>query len=53
MTDLSRITCSIDENQIATVALNRPDKLNAIDMAMFQGVNDMIRTLKRILKFAR
>lgn len=47
MTDLSRITCSIDENQIATVALNRPDKLNAIDMAMFQGVNDMIRNLKK------
>ncbi|WP_420907288.1 enoyl-CoA hydratase-related protein, partial [Vibrio splendidus] len=44
---LSSITCSIDENQIATVVLNRPDKLNAIDMAMFQGVNTMIRELKK------
>lgn len=47
MTDLARITCSIDENQIATVALNRPDKLNAIDMDMFQGVNDMVKSLKK------
>eukprot|EP00487_Bulimina_marginata_P001523 TRINITY_DN13400_c0_g1_i1.p1 TRINITY_DN13400_c0_g1~~TRINITY_DN13400_c0_g1_i1.p1 ORF type:complete len:102 (+),score=6.54 TRINITY_DN13400_c0_g1_i1:190-495(+) len=44
---LDRITCSIDENQIATVVLNRPDKLNAIDMAMFEAVNDMISELKK------
>lgn len=47
MPNLDRITCSIDENQIATVVLNRPDKLNAIDMAMFQGVNNMVTQLKK------
>lgn len=47
MPNLDRITCSIDENQIATVVLNRPDKLDAIDMAMFQGVNNMVNKLKK------
>ncbi|MEZ9516410.1 crotonase/enoyl-CoA hydratase family protein [Vibrio splendidus] len=47
MSSLDRITCSIDENQIATVVLNRPDKLNAIDMAMFEAVNEMISELKK------
>lgn len=51
MPNLDRITCSIDENQIATVVLNRPDKLNAIDMAMFQGVNNMVTQLKRTPRF--
>ncbi len=43
----------MEQRQIATVALNRPDESNAIDMAMFQGVNDMIRNSKRTRKFAR
>lgn len=46
MSDYSRLTCSIDENQIATVSLNRADKLNAIDMGMFQEVNRMTKALK-------
>lgn len=46
MSDHSRVICTIDENNIATVALNRPDKLNAIDMAMFQEVNRLTKTLK-------
>lgn len=50
MPNLDRITCSIDENKIATVVLNRPDKLNAIDMAMFQGVNNMVNQLKKNIK---
>ena len=46
MPNQDRVTCTIDDNNIATVTLNRPDKLNAIDMDMFQGVNDMVKTLK-------
>ncbi len=42
-----RVTCSIDEQRIATVSLNRPDKLNAIDMAMFQAVKQTIKRLKQ------
>ncbi|WP_375748508.1 crotonase/enoyl-CoA hydratase family protein [Vibrio sp. HN007] len=47
MSTSSRITCSIDENNIATVALNRSDKLNAIDMEMFKAVNKTIKELKK------
>lgn len=47
MSDTSRITCTIDDNQIATVSLNRADKLNAIDMAMFKAVNKTITDLKK------
>ncbi len=47
MPDHSRITCTIDDNQIAIVSLNRTDKLNAIDMAMFQEVNNLSKTLKK------
>lgn len=46
MSDQPRITCSIDDNQIATVILNRADKLNAIDMAMFKAVNKLTKELK-------
>ncbi|ANO33117.1 enoyl-CoA hydratase [Vibrio breoganii] len=43
---MSRVTCTIDDNQIAIVSLNRPDKLNAIDMEMFKAVNAITRELK-------
>lgn len=46
MSDTPRITCSIDENKIATVSLNRIDKLNAIDMAMFVAVKNITKELK-------
>ncbi|MDN2482813.1 crotonase/enoyl-CoA hydratase family protein [Vibrio agarivorans] len=46
MSDTPRLTCDIDDNQIATVTLNRADKLNAIDMAMFQAVNQLTKRLK-------
>ena len=41
-----RITCHIDDNQIAIVSLNRADKLNAIDMQMFKEVNHTSKMLK-------
>ncbi|GAM76031.1 enoyl-CoA hydratase [Vibrio ishigakensis] len=47
MSNTSRITCTVDENQIAIVSLNRPDKLNAIDLEMFMAVNDMSRRLSK------
>lgn len=47
MSNTSRITCTVDENQIAIVSLNRPDKLNAIDLEMFMAVNDMSRKLSK------
>ena len=34
------------ENGIADVRLNRPDKLNALDQAMFQGIVDAGEALK-------
>mgnify|MGYP001193620533 FL=1 len=42
----SRIQCDVREH-IAYVAMNRPDKLNGLDMAMF---TEMIATAKRIRK---
>jgi enoyl-CoA hydratase/carnithine racemase len=47
MSQPERLTCTIDDNNIAIVTLNRPDKLNAIDMAMFKAVNAMTDKLKR------
>ncbi|MCK6261710.1 crotonase/enoyl-CoA hydratase family protein [Vibrio sp. ZSDE26] len=47
MTTQPRITCEIDNNHIATVTLNRADKLNAIDMEMFRQVNALTRRLKK------
>ncbi len=40
-----RVSISID-NGIADVRLNRPDKLNALDGAMFQGIVDAGEGLK-------
>ncbi|MDG3085888.1 crotonase/enoyl-CoA hydratase family protein [Vibrio hannami] len=47
MSDHARVTCNIDDNNIATICLNRADKLNAIDMPMFQAVNKTITELKK------
>lgn len=41
-----RVTLNI-ENGIAWVNLNRPDKLNAIDMEMFKALDYVSRTLKK------
>lgn len=46
MSDSQRLTCTIDENNIAIVSLNRTDKLNAIDMAMFTAVSKLTKDLK-------
>ena len=35
------------ENHIATVTLDRADKRNALDMAMFFGIRDAIKHLKK------
>ena len=35
------------KNDIAFVSLNRPEKRNALDMAMFRGVDGVIRQLRR------
>ena len=40
-----RVSISID-NGIADVRLNRPDKLNALDQAMFEGIVDIGEALK-------
>ncbi|GGO91852.1 crotonase/enoyl-CoA hydratase family protein [Stakelama pacifica] len=40
----ARITLTIDRG-VADVRLNRPDKLNALDPAMFAGIADTIATL--------
>lgn len=47
MAEQKRVTYTIDEQGIATVCLNRADKLNAIDMRMFQAVNATTRALKK------
>ncbi len=43
-----RVTLSIEKG-IATVTLNRADKHNALDMAMFEGIAATIRQLKRVV----
>lgn len=39
---MDRVNLSIDESGIAFVTLNRPDKLNALDMAMFKALDKTI-----------
>ena len=46
MTQENRVTCEIRDH-IAYVALNRPDKLNGLDMLMFE---QMVATAKQIRK---
>ncbi len=41
-----RVTLAI-ENQVAYVTLSRPDKLNALDFAMFQGITAAAKKLKK------
>lgn len=43
MTD--RVTIAIDDHGVADVRLNRPDKMNALDPAMFDGIIDAIDRL--------
>ena len=41
-----RVTISIDDRGIADVRLNRPEKRNALDGAMFAGLRDAGEQLK-------
>src|SRR6188508_948327 len=41
-----RVTTTLLEGGIADVRLNRPDKMNALDGAMFQGIVDAGEALK-------
>ena len=43
----SRVTLTVDENGIAEVKLNRPDKLNALDMPMFRAIDKTINKIKK------
>ena len=36
-----RVTVNVDPHGVADVRLNRPDKLNALDLAMFEGLAEM------------
>lgn len=47
MSDYTRVTYTVDDNNIALVKLNRPDKMNAIDMAMFEDINRLTKRLSR------
>ena len=42
-----RVTLSVDKNGIAEVKLNRPDKLNALDMPMFKAIEQTIKKIKK------
>lgn len=46
-----RVTLSIDSDGIAHVQLNRPDKLNALDLDMFQQLADVARSLSGAAEF--
>lgn len=41
-----RVVVSVDEH-VAEVMLNRPDKLNALDLEMFRALDDTVRSLRR------
>ena len=41
-----RVTLSVDDRGIADVRLNRPDKRNALDGAMFPALRDAGERLK-------
>lgn len=44
---MQRVSLTIDGNGIATVELNRPDKLNALDMPMFKAINKTISHISK------
>jgi enoyl-CoA hydratase/carnithine racemase len=44
MTD--RVSISVDENGVADVRLNRPDKMNALDPTMFDGICDALEQIE-------
>ena len=46
-----RVTLSVDEDGVAQVRLNRADKMNALDQAMFEGlasVGEKLRTMPHV-----
>jgi enoyl-CoA hydratase/carnithine racemase len=43
----SPVTLDISDNGIATVSLNKPEKLNALDIEMFLAIKNTIRSLKK------
>ena len=43
----SRVILSVDDNGIAHVKFNRPEKLNALDMAMFYAIDKTINKIKK------
>ena len=43
----SRVTLTIKDCGIAEVKLNRPDKLNALDMPMFKAIDQTINKIKK------
>ena len=43
-----RVTINLEDNGVAQVRLNRPDKMNALDPAMFQGIIDAGHRLQKM-----
>lgn len=43
----SRVTYQVDGSGIAEVILNRPDKLNALDLSMFKAIDNTIKQIKK------
>lgn len=43
----ARVLINVSENGIAEVILNRPDKLNALDMPMFRALNKAIDDIRK------
>lgn len=43
----NRVTTSIQDNGIAHVKLNRPDKMNALDLPMFEAIAETAETLAK------
>jgi enoyl-CoA hydratase/carnithine racemase len=43
-----RVTINVDEHGVADVRMNRPEKRNALDTAMFTGLRDAGEELKRM-----
>ncbi|GHB73911.1 enoyl-CoA hydratase [Psychrosphaera saromensis] len=43
----SPVTLNISDNGIATVSLNKPEKLNALDIEMFLAIKNTIKSLRK------